>query len=85
MTVACHAWGHQVCQGGGVFWRHRRFVAREQVFDSEYLEAGELPERRVEHATAAARSPLAIAKRKGLKMHLGRVRATSNENATRTH
>ena len=30
-------------EGGGVFWRHRRFLAREQVFDGEYLEPGELP------------------------------------------
>ncbi len=37
-------------EGGGVFRRHRRFLAREQVFDSEYLKAGELPERRIEHA-----------------------------------
>ena len=30
---------------GGVFWRHGRSLAREQVFDGEYLEARELPER----------------------------------------
>ncbi len=35
---------------GGVFRRHCRFLAREQVFDSEYLKAGEFPERRIKHA-----------------------------------
>ncbi len=35
---------------GGAFRRHRRFHIREQVFDGEYLKAGELPERRIEHA-----------------------------------
>ncbi len=35
-------------EGGGVFWRHCRFLAREQVFNGDYLKAGELPERRIE-------------------------------------
>ena len=35
---------------GGVFWRHCRFLAREQVFYGEYLKAGEFPEWRIEHA-----------------------------------
>ncbi len=29
---------------GGVFWRHCRFLAREQVFDGEYLKAREFSE-----------------------------------------
>ena len=35
---------------GGVFRRHCRFLACEQVFDGDYLKAGELPERRIKHA-----------------------------------
>ena len=36
---------------GRVLRWHGRFLAREQVFDGEYLKAGELPERRIEHAS----------------------------------
>ncbi len=39
---------------GGVFRRHRRFFAREQVFDGDYLKAGEFPERRIEHASTGS-------------------------------
>jgi hypothetical protein len=39
---------------GGVFWRHCRFLAREHVFDGEYLKAGELPERRIKHASTGS-------------------------------
>ncbi len=48
-------------EGGGVFWRHCRFLAREQVFDGEYLEAGELSERCIEHTSTG-----------GLFFHRGR-------------
>jgi len=41
---------HLFDEGAWVFWRHYRFLACEQVFDGEYLEARELPERRIEHA-----------------------------------
>jgi hypothetical protein len=36
---------------GGVFWRHCRFLAREQVFDGDYLKAREFPERGSEHTS----------------------------------
>jgi len=38
-------------ESGGVFCRNSWFLAREQVFDGEYLKAGELPEWRIEHAS----------------------------------
>ena len=41
-------------EGGGVFWRHCRLLAREPVFDGEYLKAGKLSERRIEHASTGS-------------------------------
>ena len=41
--------------------RGARFHAREQVFDSEYLKAGEFPERRIVHTSTG-----------GLFFHRGR-------------
>jgi hypothetical protein len=38
-------------ESGGVFCRNSWFLSREQVFDGDYLKAGELPERRIEHAS----------------------------------
>ncbi len=57
-------------EGGGVFWRHRRLHTREQVFDGEYLEARELPERRVEHASTGS-----------FRLHRGRGLRKSDEQA----
>jgi glutamate/tyrosine decarboxylase-like PLP-dependent enzyme len=41
-------------ESGGVFCRNSWFLAREQVFDSEYLKASELPERRIEHVSTGS-------------------------------
>ncbi len=61
---------HLFDEGGGVFWRHYRFLAREQVFDGENLEARELPERRIEHARNG-----------GLLFHRGRGLGKRDEQA----
>ncbi len=67
------SWRHRPAplrRGGGVFWRHRRFLTREQVFDDEYLKAGEFSERRIEHARTG-----------GLLFHRGRGLGKRDEQA----